>query len=145
MLNYLIRKTNHLCSQLYLLYIQYLIYNPCLVHPVALAINKKNEPPLFATVFVVIPVPDPLRLRKSGSTGNRTWTSGSVARNAVFSWLLHIDHTGSPANPPSPLLKTLGWSRLCMKLTNHIQLVAKSRKCESLRPLSYVLCRHGVV
>jgi hypothetical protein len=24
--------------------------NPCLVHPVALAINKKNEPPLFATV-----------------------------------------------------------------------------------------------
>jgi hypothetical protein len=27
--------------------------NPCLVHPVALAINKKNEPPLFATVFVV--------------------------------------------------------------------------------------------
>jgi hypothetical protein len=28
------------------------ILNPCLVHPVALAINKKNEPPLFATVFV---------------------------------------------------------------------------------------------
>jgi hypothetical protein len=28
-------------------------FNPCLVHPVALAINKKNEPPLFATVFVV--------------------------------------------------------------------------------------------
>jgi hypothetical protein len=23
-------------------------FNPCLVHPVALAINKKNEPPLFA-------------------------------------------------------------------------------------------------
>jgi hypothetical protein len=28
--------------------------NPCLVHPVALAINKKNETPLFATVFVVL-------------------------------------------------------------------------------------------
>jgi hypothetical protein len=29
----------------------------------------------------VDPVPDPLLLRKSGSTGNRTRTSGSVARN----------------------------------------------------------------
>jgi hypothetical protein len=28
--------------------------NPCLVHPVALAINRKNETPLFATVFVVL-------------------------------------------------------------------------------------------
>jgi hypothetical protein len=28
--------------------------NPCLVHPVALANNKKNETPLFATVFVVL-------------------------------------------------------------------------------------------
>jgi hypothetical protein len=28
--------------------------NPRLVHPVALAINKKNETPLFATVFVVL-------------------------------------------------------------------------------------------
>jgi hypothetical protein len=28
------------------------------------------------------PVPDPLLLRKSGSAGNRTWTSGSVARNS---------------------------------------------------------------
>jgi hypothetical protein len=28
--------------------------NPCLVHPVALAINKKNETPLFVTVFVVL-------------------------------------------------------------------------------------------
>jgi hypothetical protein len=28
----------------------------------------------------VDPVPDPLLLRKSGSAGNRTWTSGSVAR-----------------------------------------------------------------
>jgi hypothetical protein len=28
--------------------------NPCLVHPVALAINKKNETPLFAAVFVVL-------------------------------------------------------------------------------------------
>jgi hypothetical protein len=26
-------------------------------------------------------VPDPLLLRKSGSAGNLTWTSGSVARN----------------------------------------------------------------
>jgi hypothetical protein len=30
--------------------------NPCLVHPVALAINKKNETPLFATVFVVLSI-----------------------------------------------------------------------------------------
>jgi hypothetical protein len=30
----------------------------------------------------VDPVPDPLRLRKSGSAGNRTRTSGSVARNS---------------------------------------------------------------
>jgi hypothetical protein len=28
----------------------------------------------------VDPVPDPLLLRKSASAGNRTWTSGSVAR-----------------------------------------------------------------
>jgi hypothetical protein len=37
----------------------------------------------------VDPVPDPLLLRKSGSTGNRTRASGSVAKN---SWLL--DHRG---------------------------------------------------
>jgi hypothetical protein len=30
----------------------------------------------------VDPVPDPLPLRKSGSAGNRTRTSGSVARNS---------------------------------------------------------------
>jgi hypothetical protein len=30
----------------------------------------------------VDPVPNPLLLRKSGSAGNRTWTSGSVARNS---------------------------------------------------------------
>jgi hypothetical protein len=30
----------------------------------------------------VDPVPDPLLLRKSSSAGNRTWTSGSVARNS---------------------------------------------------------------
>jgi hypothetical protein len=29
----------------------------------------------------VDPVPDPLLFRKSGSAGNRTWTSGFVARN----------------------------------------------------------------
>jgi hypothetical protein len=29
----------------------------------------------------VDPVPDPLFLRKSGSAGNRTWTSGSVTRD----------------------------------------------------------------
>jgi hypothetical protein len=28
--------------------------NPCLVHPVAPAINKKNATPLFATVLVVL-------------------------------------------------------------------------------------------
>jgi hypothetical protein len=31
----------------------------------------------------VDPVPDPLVLRKSGSTWNRTPTSGSVARNSI--------------------------------------------------------------
>jgi hypothetical protein len=30
----------------------------------------------------VDPVPDPLLLRKCGSAGNRTWTTGSVARNS---------------------------------------------------------------
>jgi hypothetical protein len=30
----------------------------------------------------VDPVPDPVLLRKSGSAGNRTRTSGSVARNS---------------------------------------------------------------
>jgi hypothetical protein len=43
----------------------------------------------------VDPVPDPLLLRKSGSAGNRTRTSGSVARNSdhktteVVYYLLH--------------------------------------------------------
>jgi hypothetical protein len=32
----------------------------------------------------VDPVPDPLLLRKSSSAGNRTRTSGSVARNSVI-------------------------------------------------------------
>jgi hypothetical protein len=30
----------------------------------------------------VDPVPDPLLLRKLGRAGNRTWTSGTVARNS---------------------------------------------------------------
>jgi hypothetical protein len=30
----------------------------------------------------VDPVPDPLLLRKSGSAENRTWASGSLARNS---------------------------------------------------------------
>jgi hypothetical protein len=30
--------------------------NPCLVPPVALSINKKNETTLFATVFVVLSI-----------------------------------------------------------------------------------------
>jgi hypothetical protein len=33
----------------------------------------------------VDPVSEPLLLRKSGSAGNRTWTSGSVARNSDYS------------------------------------------------------------
>jgi hypothetical protein len=55
---------------------------------------SRPEPPLFYQVAPqlysrgwVYPVPDPLLLRKSGSAGNRTRASGSVARN---SWLL--DH-----------------------------------------------------
>jgi hypothetical protein len=43
------------------------------------------------------PVPDPLLLRKSGSAGNRTLTSGSIARNsdhltreAVKNWAHNI-------------------------------------------------------
>jgi hypothetical protein len=38
-------------------------------------------PQLYSREWVN-PVPDPLLLRKSGSAGNRTWTSGSVARNS---------------------------------------------------------------
>jgi hypothetical protein len=38
-------------------------------------------PQLYSRVWVG-PVPDPLLLRKSGSTGNRIRTSGSVARNS---------------------------------------------------------------
>jgi hypothetical protein len=45
-------------------------------------------PQLYSRAWVD-PVPDPLLLRKSGSTGNRTWTSGSATRN---SWPL--DHRG---------------------------------------------------
>jgi hypothetical protein len=33
----------------------------------------------------VDPIPDPLLLRKSGRAGNRTQTSGSVARNSAHS------------------------------------------------------------
>jgi hypothetical protein len=36
-------------------------------------------------------VPDPLFLRKSGSAGNKTRTSGSVARNSDH-WYLKIFH-----------------------------------------------------
>jgi hypothetical protein len=38
--------------------------------------------PQFYSRGWVDPVPDPLLLRKSGSAGNRTHTSGSVARNS---------------------------------------------------------------
>jgi hypothetical protein len=50
----------------------------------------------------VDPVPDPLLLRKSGSAGNRTWTSGSVARNsdhqtteAIKWWTHHTNYNMS--------------------------------------------------
>jgi hypothetical protein len=39
-------------------------------------------PPQLYSRALVDPVPDPLFLRKSGSAGNRTRTSGSVARNS---------------------------------------------------------------
>jgi hypothetical protein len=39
----------------------------------------------------VAPVPDPLLLRKSGSAGNLTLTSGSVARNSA-DVLPHFTH-----------------------------------------------------
>jgi hypothetical protein len=35
-----------------------------------------------SSVVLVDPIPDSLLLRKSGSTGNRTRTPGSVARNS---------------------------------------------------------------
>jgi hypothetical protein len=41
----------------------------------------KLDPELYSRGWVD-PVPDPLLLRKSGSAGNRTRTSGSVARNS---------------------------------------------------------------
>jgi hypothetical protein len=37
----------------------------------------------------VDPVPDLLLLWKSGSAGNRTWTSGSVARNSDY-WTTEV-------------------------------------------------------
>jgi hypothetical protein len=46
----------------------------------------------------VDPVPDPLLLRKSGSAGNRTRTSGSAARN----W--DLDHIPTSSRPtPLPV------------------------------------------
>jgi hypothetical protein len=50
----------------------------------------------------VDPVPDPLLLRKSGSAGNRTRTSGSVARNS--------DHQTTEAVNIKMDLKEIGWS-----------------------------------
>jgi hypothetical protein len=49
-------------------------------------------PQVYSRVWVD-PVPDPLLLRKSGSAGNRTRTSGSVARNCdhhMQQWFLHL-------------------------------------------------------
>jgi hypothetical protein len=52
----------------------------------------------------VDPIPDPLLLRKSGTAGNRTRSSGSVARNS--------DHqTTEAVYPESQKLKTL-WLKL---------------------------------
>jgi uncharacterized protein YcbK (DUF882 family) len=39
----------------------------------------------------VDPAPDPLLFRKSGSTGNRTRTSGSVARNSDHQTAAAVD------------------------------------------------------
>jgi hypothetical protein len=47
----------------------------------------------------VDPVPDPLLLRKSGSTGNRTRTSGSEARNS--------DHQTTETSPILQLVKKI--------------------------------------
>jgi hypothetical protein len=41
----------------------------------------------------VDPVPDPLLLRKSGRIGNRTRTSGSVARNSVHQTTEAVQNT----------------------------------------------------
>jgi hypothetical protein len=41
------------------------------------------SPQLYSRDWVD-PVPDPLLLRRSGSAENRTWTSGSVARNSYY-------------------------------------------------------------
>jgi hypothetical protein len=49
-------------------------------------------------------VPDPLLLRKSGSTGNRTRTSESVARNS--------DHYTTEAVTTVPILYLSLWTRI---------------------------------
>jgi hypothetical protein len=57
----------------------------------------------------VDPVPDPLLIRKSGSAGNRTRASGSVAiifknsvRNSLETLLCYTCHSVNPV--PDPLL-----------------------------------------
>jgi hypothetical protein len=54
------------------------------MHPCSLKFKDKEKEEggeLYSRVSVA-PVPDPLRLRKSGSARNQTQTSGSVARNS---------------------------------------------------------------
>jgi hypothetical protein len=49
------------------------------------SLSSRPEPLFFlssSSSIVLTTHPDPLLLRKSGSAGNRTWTSGSVARNS---------------------------------------------------------------
>jgi hypothetical protein len=65
----------------------------------------------------VDPVPDLLLLRKSGSAGNRTWTSGSVVRLSVTNLEIGKLHK---LNNNGPFLQIL--QKLFSYVYNYIQL-----------------------
>jgi hypothetical protein len=84
-----------------------LFIHPYILTDFQIYIQKKNlhglSPQAYYNDTCVMdpfgPRPDPLLFRKSGSTGNRTQTSGSVARGSIYfnlifseikSWYIHI-------------------------------------------------------
>jgi hypothetical protein len=72
----------------------------------------------------VDPVPDPLLLIKSGSAGNRTRTSGSVARNSDRADCL--DNVSSTSQNPMGLRGVIGISLLYFSRTWNV-FVSKDR------------------
>jgi hypothetical protein len=72
----------------------------------------------------VDPVPDPLLLRKSGSAGNQTWTSGSVARNC--------DHYTIEA-VPFDLSPSRNYSLIGSVRKNKMQIMLDSIQCRQYK------------